>query len=153
MKAPTQPEEIIDYYRPTKTSKPTYDIDDFSFLSPSHPSYSYEIRMLFDALREKILDLDSAVSERLLKRCIAYKAKRNFVDVIPYETHLRLTLNMPFASINDPKERCIDVSNLGKSGNWDVEIRISDTQDLPYVMDLIKQSLEYQLGKTNTSAV
>ena len=152
-KAPTLPEEILDNYRPAKTSKPTYDIDDFSFLSPSHPSYSHEIRMLFDALREKILDLDSAVSERLLKRCIAYKAKRNFVDVIPYETHLRLKLNMPFAAIHDPKERCIDVSNLGKSGNWDVEIRISDTQDLPYVMDLIKQSLEYQLGKTNTSAV
>ena len=41
-----------------------------------------------------------------------------------------------------------DVSSLGRWGNGDVEIGLSDISDLPYVMGLIRQSLEKQMGES-----
>ena len=50
------------------------------------------------------------------------------------------------ADISDPKGLCKDVSGLGRWGNGDVEARLSDLDELPYVIGLVRQSLERQLG-------
>jgi predicted transport protein len=34
----------------------------------------------------------------------------------------------------------------GRWGNGDVEVRLSDLDELPYVIGLVRQSLERQLG-------
>ena len=39
-----------------------------------------------------------------------------------------------------------DVADLGRWGNGDVEVGLSSVEDLPYVMGLVRQSLEKQLG-------
>lgn len=39
-----------------------------------------------------------------------------------------------------------DVSGLGRWGNGDVEVRLESLSELPYVMGLVRQSLERQLG-------
>jgi predicted transport protein len=93
-----------------------------------------------------VLALDPCVSEEFLKRYVAYKAETNFVDVVPQAKRLRLSLNMRFADINDPKELCEDVTGLGRWGNGDVAIGLSKLDDLPYVIGLVRQSLELQLG-------
>ena len=85
------------------------------------------------------------VVEEHLKRYIAFKAETNFVDVVPQSKRLRLSLNMPFTEIHDPKEMCEDVSNVGRWGNGDVEIGFSDIKELPYIMSLIRQSFERQM--------
>ena len=38
-----------------------------------------------------------------MKLYVAYKAETNFVDVVPQAKRLRLSINMAFAEINDPK--------------------------------------------------
>ena len=53
---------------------------------------------------------------------------------------------MRFADVNDPKRFCKDVTNIGHFGNGDVEIWLSKLEELPYVIGLVRQSLELQLG-------
>ncbi|MHA6305339.1 hypothetical protein ACX3SW_25855, partial [Klebsiella quasipneumoniae] len=39
------------------------------------------------------------------------------------------------------------VTNLGRWGNGDVEIGLSSLEQLPYVMGLIRQSFDRQMGR------
>ena len=89
------------------------------------------------------------MTEEFLKLYVAYKAETNFVDVIPQAKQLRLSLNIGFSEIDDPRSLCKDVSSLGRWGNGDVEVGLSDIAELPYVIGLIRQSLERQLGGEN----
>jgi len=77
---------------------------------------------------------------------VAYKAETNFVDLVPQARRLRLSLNMTFAEIIDPRRLCKDVTNLGRWGNGDVEVGLSSIDELPYIMGLVRQSYECQMG-------
>jgi predicted transport protein len=68
------------------------------------------------------------------------------VDVVPQAKRLRLALNMRFSELNDPKGLCKDVTDMGRWGNGDVEVGLSTLDELPYVIGLVRQSLELQLG-------
>jgi predicted transport protein len=103
-------------------------------------------RSLFDALRTEILALDQCVSEEILKHYVAYKAETNFVDVVPLSSKLRLTLNMPFTQLMDPKSLSIDMSGKGKLGNGDVIAELYSPEELQYVMTLVRQAFEYQMS-------
>ena len=109
------------------------------------------MRVLFEALRKEILALDPCVNEEYLKLYVAYKAETNFVDVVPQAKKLRLSLNMAFHEIDDPKGLCVNVTDLGRWGNGDVEIGLSAIEDLPYVMGLIRQSFEHQIDNTQNA--
>jgi predicted transport protein len=138
--APVLPRDILDAYRPKAVSLTEYTIDDHpNLLTPA-------IRPVFEAFRKAVLSLDPCVSEGFLKLYVAYKAETNFVDVVPQAKRLRLSLNMRFADVVDPKGLCADVTGVGRWGNGDVEIGLSKLEDLPYVIGLVRQSLEMQLG-------
>ena len=112
-----------------------------------HPNLQrQEVRALFDALRAEVLALDSNISDTVLKYYIAFKAETNFADVIPKTRWLRLSLNLKFSEIDDPRGIATDVTGKGRWGNGDVSINFKKIEDLPYVMGLIKQSLAKQLG-------
>ena len=85
-------------------------------------------------------------TEEVLKLYNAYKATTNFVDIVPQAKRLRLSLNMAYPEISDPKGLCRDVAGLGRWGNGDVEVGLASLDELPYVMGLVRQSLERQLG-------
>jgi uncharacterized protein with ParB-like and HNH nuclease domain/predicted transport protein len=138
--APELPLEILAAYRPKAAEEATYTIDDHPHLLTAN------MRELFEAFRKEVLALDPCVTEEFLKLYVAYKAETNFVDVVPQAKQLRLSLNMAFAEISDPKGLCKDVSGLGRWGNGDVEVRLSSLTELPYVIGLVRQSLEKQLG-------
>lgn len=97
---------------------------------------------LFESLRKRILNLDSSVKEEYKKWYIAYKMTTNFVDIEPYKSFLKLSLNMPFDEIDDPKNLCRDVSAIGHHGNGDIEIHLSSPDQLDDVMELIRQAFE-----------
>lgn len=139
--APQLASDVLDAYRPVtaKTGQP-YCIDDHSHLTPG------PIRELFNALRQAIVALDPCVIEEYLKLYVAYKAETNFVDVVPQAKRLRLSLNMRFDEIDDPKGICLDVTELGRWGNGDVEVGLASIDELPYVMGLIRQSFDRQMG-------
>ena len=104
------------------------------------------LREVFEAFRKEVLALDPCVTEEFMKLYVAYKAETNFVDVVPQAKRLRLSLNMAFAEINDPKGLCKDVTNIGRWGNGDVEVGLQSLAELPYVMGLVRQSYERQMG-------
>ncbi len=68
------------------------------------------------------------------------------VDIVPQASRLRLSLNLPFPALNDPKGLARDVTNLGRWGNGDVDVGLSDLADIPYVLGLVRQALERQLS-------
>ncbi|MFZ1828009.1 MAG: DUF262 domain-containing protein [Candidatus Competibacteraceae bacterium] len=112
-----------------------------------HPNLlAGSMRELFEAFRKEVMALDPCVTEEFLKLYVAYKAETNFVDVVPQTKRLRLSLNMAFPEINDPKGFCKDVSNLGRWGNGDVEVSLATLDELPYVMGLVRQSFDRQMG-------
>lgn len=139
--APMLDSGVLDAYRPAAVKAgQQYGIDDHPYLA------SGPMGTLFAALRKAVLELDPCVTEEYLKLYVAYKAETNFVDVVPQAKRLRLSLNMPFSEIDDPKGLCTDVTNLGRWGNGDVEVGLSSVEELPYVMGLIRQSFDRQMG-------
>ncbi len=138
--APALPRDILDAYRPKADTVAEYTIDDHpNLLTPT-------MRPVFDALRKAVLALDPCVREEFLKLYVAFKAETNFVDVIPQAKRLLLSLNMRFADVSDPKGLCRDVTGMGRWGNGDFEVGLSTLDELPYVIGLVRQSLELQLG-------
>lgn len=138
--APQLAEDVLNAYRQVKTDQ-QYSINDHHHLA------SGPMRDLFDALRQAILALDPCITEEFLKLYVAYKAETNFVDIVPQAKRLRLALNMPFHEVDDPRGLCVDVTNLGRWGNGDVEVGLSSIDELPYVMGLIRQSFDRQMGE------
>jgi uncharacterized protein with ParB-like and HNH nuclease domain len=132
---------LLDAYRKVNTNQ-QYSIDD-------HPHIVGGMFELFEALRKEVIALDPCVTEEFLKLYVAYKAETNFVDVVPQARRLRLSLNMRFHEIDDPKGICVDVSGVGRWGNGDVEVGLTSLEDLPYVMGLIRQSFDYQMGSSS----
>jgi predicted transport protein len=60
---------------------------------------------------------------------------------------LRLSLNMPFPELNDPKNLAKNVAGIGRWGNGEVELGISSLEEVPYALGLIRQSLDRQLNE------
>ncbi|MFZ1464251.1 MAG: DUF5655 domain-containing protein, partial [Anaerolineae bacterium] len=143
--APQLANDVLDAYHPRKESTSGYSIAD-------HPHLLGGLgHELFEALRREVLALDPVVSEEFLKFYVAYKAETNFVDVVPQAKRLRLSLNMRFPDINDPRGLCKDVSGIGRWGNGDVEVSFTTLEELPYVMGLVRQSFERQMGNGEES--
>ena len=107
---PALPGEVLDAYKPKAESVAGYAIED-------HPHLvSGPLREVFETFRKQVLALDPCVTEEFLKLYVACKAETNFVDVVPQAKRLRLSLNMAFPEITDPKGICKDVSSSGPLG-------------------------------------
>jgi uncharacterized protein with ParB-like and HNH nuclease domain/predicted transport protein len=137
--APQLSEAVLATYRPKGTPS-GYTIDDHSWLK------SGPMKAVFEALRTEILALDPCVTEEFLKLYVAYKAETNFVDIVPQQKRLRLSLNLRFSEIDDPRGLSKDITKVGRWGNGDVEVGLSSVDDVPYVMGLIRQSFEQQMS-------
>lgn len=131
--------EIINHINETGNIE-EYTLDDFEDLKNRTIT-----RQLFDTLNIMILKLDSTVHQVINKQYITYKKNKNFVEFIPLKTGLRLLLDIPLDELNDPRELCEDVSDKGRWGTGLTRTYLKDEQDVNYVMDLIKQSYEYNL--------
>ena len=132
--------DLLEKIHPKVETKPDYTLGDHPYLLPGSP-----MRPLFDELRKEVLSLDPCVSEEVLKLYVAYKAETNFVDVTPQMSRLRLTLNMRFHELHDPKQIGKDITNLGRWGNGDVEVDLDNSDHIPYIMGLVRQSFEKQM--------
>ena len=132
--------EVLEAYRAHESTGANCSIED-------HPQLqSAALNPVFEAFRKAVLALDPCVSEVFLKIYVAYKAETNFADVVPQAKRLQLSLNMRFSDVNDPKGLCRDMTGLGRWGNGDVQVGLSSLEELPYVVGLVRQSLELQLG-------
>lgn len=139
-KEPSLPEDKLNLYREPEEVKEhsVYSIEHYDHLQG-------EMLELYRQLEKRILNLDATVRVEFKKLYIAFKAQTNFVDIVPQKKRLRLSLNIQFDKIKDPKGYCKDVSDLGRWGNGDVEVGLENLSQLDYVMDLIEQAFEEQV--------
>lgn len=117
------------------------------------PKYSIETydtnlftRMLFEKLDKRIMNLSPGVKKEFKKLYVAYKLDTNFVDIVFQEKRLRISINMKFADVKDPKGICRDITGVGRWGNGDCELFLNNLGQLDDVMDVIQQSHDSQIG-------
>ena len=136
--APQLSDETIQKYEPKEEPvKQSYDINHYDF-------GNLFVKMLYEKLRDAILELEPQTKIEYKKLYIAFKLKTNFVDVVVQKYRLRLTVNLDYDEVYDPKGICHDVTDLGRWGNGDVEIGLDSLSMLDSVMEIIKQSIEKQ---------
>lgn len=139
--SPKLSSEILErYLQKDEKEIVSYNLNHFGYLEG-------EILELYKSLKKRILNIDSSVKEEIKKLYIAFKSSTNFVDIEPQKSRLRLMLNMKFDEINDPLNLAKDVTGLGRWGNGDVEVGISNINEIDDVMDLIQQAFDVQVGE------
>ena len=146
-KAPVLSDDVVNLYRPKKLEKISiYIINDHPYLVEGSEMYGNTVPKLFESLSQNVLAIDPCVTEEFLKLYVAYKAETNFVDVVPQAKRLRLTINMDFHEIHDPRGIAKDITNIGRWGNGNVEVSVDSENEIPYVMGLVRQAFEKQMG-------
>ena len=136
--SPDLTEEQLEYYKPEDKSTAIYSLDVYDYLKG-------DMIELYEILKKRIMNIDSSVYEEYKKLYIAYKSSTNFVDIVPQKSRLRLSLNIPFSIIIDPKGYCKDITDLGRWGNGDVEVSFENINQLDDVMELIEQAFDKQM--------
>lgn len=103
---------------------------------------SDEIKELYEAFKKAILNLSPDIEISATKLYVVFKKGRNITDLTIYQSFLKMWINLKKGQLDDPKNLTIDVSNTGHWGNGDYELKVHDTDNLEYIMSLIKQTLK-----------
>ncbi|MCB0751129.1 MAG: hypothetical protein KDC52_06625 [Ignavibacteriae bacterium] len=107
-----------------------------------------ETQELYEKLKDGIINLDDNISYQAKKQTIGFKIENNiFCDVVILAKSLKIYLNLKSGDLKDEKNLARDVSNVGHWGNGSYEIKMKDTEDLEYILSLIKQSLKLNRNK------
>jgi predicted transport protein len=100
-----------------------------------------EIKELYETFKIAILNLSSDIEVVPKKMYIAFKKEKNIADIRVQHKNLVLWLNMKKGELNDPRKLTIDASSKGHYGNGDYELHVSNSDNLEYIMSLVKQAL------------
>jgi len=108
---------------------------------------SEDIKILFDALKERIfaLNVDDDILEKPNKIYISYKHGKNFCEVRPQSKEIKIWLDIGFSELDDPKKLSRDVSQVGHYGTGEVETKLGNLSELDDVMNLVEQSYKQTL--------
>lgn len=131
-------DELEPYATPQKAAS-GYSIDSYDMNNTT--------RNLFDALDRRIQNIGVGVKREFKKLYIAYKLDTNFADIVVQKQRLRVSLNMKYSEMYDPKGLCHDITGLGRWGNGDVEVFFEHMSDIDDIMQLIEQSYKKQLDE------
>lgn len=103
----------------------------------------FEIRELYELVKERLINMDDNITAQPKKQTIGYKVDNNiFCDLVVQGKGLKIYLNLKSGELQDPKGLARDVSNVGHWGNGAFEIKLNDTEEIDYILSLIKQSLK-----------
>lgn len=103
---------------------------------------SDEMVELYEAYKNAILNLFDEVEIVPKKLYIAFKKDKNISDLVVLKKGLKIFINLKKGQLDDPKGLTKDVSETGHWGNGDYELIVSNTDNLEYVMSLIKQVMK-----------
>ena len=96
---------------------------------------------LYETFRDSILNFKEDIEVIPRKKRIAFKGNRIICDILVQKSGIKLWINLKSGELDDPKNLMRDVSNIGHWGNGDYELVIKNTDDLEYIMSLIKQAI------------
>ena len=102
----------------------------------------FETKELYEQLKDRLLNLDDNVTVQPKKQTVGFKVDNNiFCDIVLQSKGLKIFLNLKQSELQDQKNIARDVSNVGHWGNGAYEIRLTDLEDIDYILSLLKQSL------------
>ncbi len=100
------------------------------------------INELYETYKNAILNLRDNLDIKPKKQEIGFTNNgKIFADVCILKNSLKFWINLKKGTLDDPKKVARDVSSIGHWGNGDYEVSLNDTENLEYVMYLIKQAL------------
>ena len=142
--APNDLDAEIYQYKKVETTESNYDEN-------YHLSYtSNEIRELYKKLKEEAFNVSTDFETVATKVYLSFKYHgKNVFDIIFYKSKLKIVLNMKSGTLEDPDKKCRDISNIGSLGNGDYDINISTVDELPYLMSLVKETLNHIIEEFN----
>ena len=123
----------------TKIKYANYSIENYFKNKPK------KIREIFNVLQEKILSLetDQPIKEFPRRHYIAYKTNKNFVETLVQTNTIKVYIDLPINKVDDPKKIVEDVSTIGRLATGSSCIKLSNIEEVDYVIQIIKQSYIY----------
>lgn len=107
----------------------------------------FEIRELYELFKDRVFNMAENISLNPRKHFIGFKIDGNtFCDLIFLGKSLKLVINLKSGELEDSKGMARDISNVGHWGNGAYEVKISDSEELEYILSLVKQSLKLNRG-------
>lgn len=110
----------------------------------NQPKVLPSTKELYHNLKERILNIGDDIEIVNRKMYIGIKRKKNFFDIYIGKDVLWCWINLKIGKLDDPKNVCRDVSNIGHYGNGEYDLKITKETDLDYIMFLINQSYKSQ---------
>ena len=88
------------------------------------------------------MSIATDIEVRPKAKYIAFVRKNNFVEVSFFKSSLKLYLSINNNELNDPRGMARDVSKVGHWGTGNYEIILKDTDNIGYVLSLIRQAYD-----------
>lgn len=132
----------------TKISKQSAVVREVSkevkvYTEEEHLDYgNKQIQELYTDLKSRALSLGTDIEIKPRKLYIGFKRKSNFMDIEIQKSNIKVYINLQKDKLIDPQKIARDVSNKGHWGNGDYVVLIAHTEELPYLMGLVKQSYD-----------
>ena len=105
---------------------------------------SIEIKELYEKFKIGILNIGDEYGDfeiRPKKLYIAYVLGTNVVDINIQKKQIKMWINLKAGYLKDEKMITKDVANVGHWGNGDYEISVNSSENLEYILSLVKQSV------------
>lgn len=102
---------------------------------------SEEITELYETFKSAIFNLTDDVEIVPKKLYIAFKKNKNIADIVIMKKGIKIFINLKKGQLDDPKNLMKDVSATGHWGNGDYETIVINTENLEYMMSLVKQAI------------
>ena len=110
------------------------------YTEEDHINYGSElVKELYNTFKNAVLNIGN-MEITPFQSYIAFKSRTNVIDVEIQRNALKFWINMKKNSLDDPKHIMRDVSNIGRFGNGDYELKITNDENIEYLMSLVKQS-------------
>ncbi len=101
-----------------------------------------EIIELYETFKNAILNLSDDIEIQPKLDYIAFKKNSNIADICVQKKGLKIWINLKKGQLEDPKNLMRDVSEMGHWGNGDFEIVVTNTENIEYIMSLVKQAIK-----------
>lgn len=99
------------------------------------------IRQLYEKYKNAIQNIDNKIQINPQKQYIAFQLnKRIIAGIVIYKNYLNLFVNLKKGDLDNPKGLAEDVSHIGHWATGDYRIKITNDDDLQYIVDLVNQS-------------
>ena len=103
---------------------------------------SKKVKEIYQKIKDNISEYND-VEIIVLKQYFAVKLnKKNICEIAVLKNYLNIWIDLEFEKINDPLNKVRDVSDIGHWGTGNCNIQIKEIDEVPYFMELFKQSYD-----------